>query len=64
MLSRLAVPFVDARASALSWWLGDDAPPNFILMNLVGMSDPGLLILPTHRLVSGLTGLTASQSLR
>lgn len=26
MLSELAVPFVDARASALSWWLGDDAP--------------------------------------
>ena len=26
MLSRLQVPFVDARASALSWWLGDDAP--------------------------------------
>jgi uncharacterized protein (DUF1015 family) len=28
-------------------------------MNLVGMSDPGLLILPTHRLVDGLPGLTA-----
>lgn len=26
MLAPLAVPFVDARASALSWWLGDDAP--------------------------------------
>ena len=26
MLSELAVPYVDARASALSWWLGDDAP--------------------------------------
>jgi uncharacterized protein (DUF1015 family) len=39
----------------------DEAPPNFILMNLVGMSDPGLLILPTHRLVSGLPDLTASR---
>ena len=29
-------------------------PPNFCLMMLVGMSDPGLIILPTHRLVSGL----------
>ena len=28
-------------------------------MMLVGMSDPGLLILPTHRLVSGFPGLTA-----
>src|SRR5262249_58749148 len=34
-----------------------EAAPNFILMMLVGMSDPGLVILPTHRLVSGLAGL-------
>lgn len=34
-----------------------DHPANFALMMLVGMSDPGLLILPTHRLVSGLPGL-------
>src|SRR5204862_1954918 len=39
----------------------DEAPPNFILMNLVGMSDPGLLILPTHRLVSGLPDLTGER---
>lgn len=37
---------------------GDDAPQNFTLMMLVGMSDPGLLILPTHRLISGLPALT------
>ncbi|HEY1186724.1 MAG TPA: DUF1015 domain-containing protein [Gemmata sp.] len=38
----------------------DEAAPNFCLMMLVGMSDPGLLILPTHRLVSGLaSGITA-----
>jgi len=36
-----------------------DAPAQFVLMMLVGMSDPGLLILPTHRLVSGLPELTA-----
>ena len=29
-------------------------------MMLVGMSDPGLAILPTHRLVSGLPALTSS----
>ncbi len=40
---------------------GDDDPSNFCLMMLVGMSDPGLLILPTHRLVSGFAGLTAEQ---
>jgi uncharacterized protein (DUF1015 family) len=38
-----------------------DAPANFILMNLVGMSDPGLRILPTHRLVSGLPGINAKR---
>jgi len=39
----------------------DEAAPNFILMMLVSMSDPGLIILPTHRLVSGLPGLTADR---
>ena len=38
---------------------GHDDPSQFCLMMLVGMSDPGLLILPTHRLVSGFPGLTA-----
>ncbi len=38
MLSRLAVPFVDARASALSWWLGDDAPPSLATLVLAGAS--------------------------
>ena len=36
MLSHLAVPFVDARASALSWWLGDDAPPPLATLVLTG----------------------------
>ncbi|MBI1918209.1 MAG: DUF1015 domain-containing protein [Planctomycetes bacterium] len=40
---------------------GDEAAPHFILMMLVSMSDPGLLILPTHRLVSGVPGLTAER---
>ncbi|HWE36222.1 MAG TPA: DUF1015 domain-containing protein [Isosphaeraceae bacterium] len=39
---------------------GADDPANFTMMMLVGMSDPGLLILPTHRLVSGLPGLTSA----
>jgi uncharacterized protein (DUF1015 family) len=37
---------------------GPDAPANFVMMMFVGMSDPGLVILPTHRLVSGLAPLT------
>jgi uncharacterized protein (DUF1015 family) len=39
----------------------DEAPANFILMMLVSMSDPGLVILPTHRLVSCLGGLGADR---
>lgn len=40
----------------------EEAAPNYIMMMLVGMSDPGLQILPTHRLVSGLPAdLTGSQ---
>ena len=36
MLAELAVPFVDARASALSWWLGDDAPQALDVLVLTG----------------------------
>jgi uncharacterized protein (DUF1015 family) len=36
-----------------------DHPANFVLMMLVSMQDPGLVILPTHRLVSGLDALRA-----
>jgi uncharacterized protein (DUF1015 family) len=39
----------------------DDSPPNFTLMMLVGMSDPGLVILPTHRLIGGLGPVTTEQ---
>lgn len=34
--------------------MSPDAAANFVLMMLVSMSDPGLVILPTHRLISGL----------
>jgi uncharacterized protein (DUF1015 family) len=43
---------------------GADDAANFCLMMLVGMSDPGLLILPTHRLVSGFPGLNALELAR
>jgi len=36
----------------------DEAPQNFCLMMLVSMGDPGLIIQPTHRLVSASTALT------
>lgn len=38
-----------------------EASANFVLMMLVSMSDPGLVILPTHRLVSGLPLLAGAQ---
>jgi uncharacterized protein (DUF1015 family) len=39
----------------------DEHPANFILMMLVSMSDPGLVILPTHRLLAGLPALRGEQ---
>jgi uncharacterized protein (DUF1015 family) len=39
--------------------IDDNHPANFVLMMFVGMDDPGLAILPTHRLFSGLPDLTA-----
>ncbi len=36
-------------------------PANFVLMMCIGMSDPGLLVLPTHRLFRGTAGLTAAK---
>ncbi len=40
-------------------WTGPDDPANFCLMMLVGMSDPGLIIQPTHRLIRGFVGLSS-----
>lgn len=39
----------------------EESPANFCLMMLVSMSDPGLIILPTHRLISGLPAVTGPQ---
>lgn len=39
----------------------DQSAPNFVMMHFVGMQDPGLQILPTHRLVSGLPTLTTQE---
>ncbi len=33
--------------------LPDDHPANFVMTMLVGMSDPGMIVLPTHRLLRG-----------
>ncbi len=39
----------------------DEAPQNFCLMMLVSMGDPGLIIQPTHRLLSGLPSITGER---
>jgi len=46
------VKYLEERQS-LGEVLDNEAAPNFTLMMLVGMTDPGLVILPTHRLLGG-----------
>lgn len=46
-----------AAAGSLSY----DHPANFVLTALVSMSDPGLVVLPTHRLLHGVPRLTTQQ---
>ncbi len=41
--------------------LPDAHPANYVLTMLVSMSDPGLVVLPTHRLLSGVPAMTTSQ---
>ncbi len=38
-----------------------DHPANFVLMMCVGMSDPGMIVLPTHRLFRGLPAMTSEE---
>jgi uncharacterized protein (DUF1015 family) len=45
-----ACNYRDEIAAAHGGSLPPDHPANFVLMMLVGMSDPGLVVLPTHRL--------------
>ena len=55
-----ALRYLD-EAKAAGLVTGDEAPANFVMMMLVSMADPGLVILPTHRLVTGFPGLTADR---
>lgn len=38
-----------------------DHPANFVLTMLIGMNDPGLLVLPTHRLFEGVREIGAAE---
>lgn len=41
--------------------LADDHPANFVMTMLVGMSDPGMIVLPTHRLLRGTPRFSSMQ---
>src|SRR5208283_3045482 len=41
--------------------LSKDHPANFVLMMFVGMEDPGLIVMPTHRLFRGLPPMTREE---
>ena len=41
--------------------LAEDHPANFVMTMLVGMSDPGMIVLPTHRLLRGTPQFTSEQ---
>jgi uncharacterized protein (DUF1015 family) len=42
-------------------YLRPDHPANFVLMHCVAMEDPGLLVLPTHRLFRGVPELSSEE---
>ncbi len=44
-----------------SGFLGPEHPANFVLMMFVGMEDPGLIVMPTHRLFRGLPALSSQE---
>ena len=49
-----ALAYLKERRSQARTWTGDE-PENFVLMALVAREDPGLLVLPTHRLLKGVS---------
>ncbi len=49
-----ACNYRDQLAAANGGQLAEDHPANFVLMMCIGMSDPGMIVLPTHRLFRGL----------
>src|SRR5262249_38664261 len=52
-----ACNYRDEVAAAAGGTLPPQHPANFVLMMSIGMNDPGLLVLPTHRLFRGAAGL-------
>jgi uncharacterized protein (DUF1015 family) len=51
----------DQMAAAHGGSLPAEHPANYVLMMLVSMSDPGMMVLPTHRLFRALPPMTSGQ---
>lgn len=56
-----ACNYRDEVAQAAGGSLPDDHPANSVLTMLMSMDDPGLVVLPTHRLLHGIESLDATQ---
>lgn len=41
--------------------IAEDHPANFVMTMLVGMSDPGMIVLPTHRLLRGTPAFSSTE---
>lgn len=41
--------------------LSEDHPANFVLMMFISMSDPGMIVLPTHRLFRGIDPISSTE---
>ncbi len=44
--------------------LPDDHPANFVMTQLVSMNDPGMIVLPTHRLLRGTPRFTSDELMK
>lgn len=55
-----ALAYRDERFAAHSGTLGDRAS-DFVMMTLIDSQDPGLVVLPVHRLVSGIDSVTVTK---
>jgi uncharacterized protein (DUF1015 family) len=56
-----ACNYRDELAAASGGSLPDNHPANFVLMVCIGMDDPGLIVLPTHRLFRGLPAMDSGE---
>jgi uncharacterized protein (DUF1015 family) len=56
-----ACNYRDELAAANGGPLPTHHPANFVLMMCIGMNDPGLIVLPTHRLFRGLPAMSSDE---